>query len=245
MTTLPEPLQVRRATVADAALLAALGASTFAETWAEHNTPEDMAAYLAEAFGEEKQREELADEGTVYLIAEAGGEALGYARLHWHEAPGCVSGPAPVELVRLYVRRAWHDRKAGAALMVEAMEEARRRGAGTMWLGVWPQNFRALRFYRAWGFGEVGRKPFRIGDDVSEDLILARLIFRAVLKSVYMVAAVVEPILRVGFTDPRQGMGQRVVQGLPGAGGGGAQPRFEFAERQFDGVEIRRIRRQE
>ena len=44
------PHTIRRAAIDDAAALSHLGATTFRETFAGENTPEDMARYLAEAF---------------------------------------------------------------------------------------------------------------------------------------------------------------------------------------------------
>jgi len=41
---------LRRATIADAALIAEIGAHTFADTFADDNQPDDMAAYLASSF---------------------------------------------------------------------------------------------------------------------------------------------------------------------------------------------------
>ena len=51
---------IRRAVAVDAGLLAELGARTFYESFAADNTPENMAAYLAESFGPDKQAAELA-----------------------------------------------------------------------------------------------------------------------------------------------------------------------------------------
>src|SRR5436305_6994624 len=72
------PVTVRRADVADASTLAELAASTFTETFAEANTPEDFAAYMAAAFGESIQRAELEDENSTVFLAERDGEAVGY-----------------------------------------------------------------------------------------------------------------------------------------------------------------------
>ena len=47
---------VRTATAADAETLAELGLRTFRETFEAHNTPEDMALYLAEHFGAPSSR---------------------------------------------------------------------------------------------------------------------------------------------------------------------------------------------
>ena len=65
--------RVRPATIADASQLSRLGATTFRDTFADANTPEDMARYLAEAFTPERQAAEIADPTGVVLLAERDG----------------------------------------------------------------------------------------------------------------------------------------------------------------------------
>ena len=67
---------------------------------------------------------------------------------------------------------------------------------------------------------------------------------RAVLRSVYVVATMVKPVFRVGFGHPFRGLLDDRLQGVAGAGLGGAEPGFELAEGQFDGIEVGRVRRQ-
>jgi ribosomal protein S18 acetylase RimI-like enzyme len=165
---------VRRATSADASLLAELGARTFYETFAKDNKPEDMAAYLAASFSPQIQAAELADPQSFFFIAEIDGAAGGYAQLRAGLVEKCVSGPKPVELVRLYVSQQWLGRGVGEALMRACVEEARRAGYETMWLGVWEDNQRAQRFYRKWGFQVVGEHIFQVGSDPQTDLIMER-----------------------------------------------------------------------
>ncbi len=176
----PEPI-VRRASAADAAALAALGARTFHETFADSHDAGHMAVYLAEAFAPARIAAEIADPAVVYLAAWlAGGrqgepaEAVGYAKLETGEPPGCVGGPRPIELVRLYVDAALHGRGVAAALMAACFEGARRLGRETIWLGVWDRNPRARRFYEKWGFREVGVKPFQFAGEMMEDLVMER-----------------------------------------------------------------------
>ena len=72
------PVVTRPARPEDAALLAELGASTFVETFERANTPENFAAYMAVAFGEAVQREELEDPGTTVFFAERDADVVGY-----------------------------------------------------------------------------------------------------------------------------------------------------------------------
>jgi ribosomal protein S18 acetylase RimI-like enzyme len=160
-------MQIRIATAADAALLAELSERTFRETFAADNTPENMAAYLASAFSESIQAAELADEATIFLIAEIEGAPVGYAKLQ-------LDGDDTIEINRLYAATERIGSGVGAALMQASLDEASRRGREKVWLAVWDQNQRARAFYQKWGFEQVGSKPFVLGDDVQTDLVLTR-----------------------------------------------------------------------
>lgn len=164
---------IRPATPEDAAVLADLGIRTFRETFEAVSSPENLAAFLAGAYGEAIQRAELADPARPARVLELDGVPCGFLQLRLgHREPG-VPGERPVELQRIYVLRAAQGGGRGAALMAEAVAMARAWGADTLWLGVWENNHRALAFYARSGFREVGEHVFRIGDQVDRDLLLA------------------------------------------------------------------------
>src|SRR5436190_37475 len=96
-------LRLRRARPADAALLATLAAKTFTETFGPVNRPEDVAAHLATYYGVVQQARELADDAYFTLLMETDEGFAAYAQVRRHAPPPCVTGPAPIELYRLYV----------------------------------------------------------------------------------------------------------------------------------------------
>lgn len=167
-------LTIRYANPEDAGLLAELGARTFSETFAADNSPEDMATYLATAFNPTRQTVELHDPTSTFFIAEVDGLATGYALLHAGEPAEGVEGPKPIELLRLYVLREWLGRGVGEALMRMCIDEARRVGHETIWLGVWERNGRAQAFYRKWNFREVGEHIFQLSSDPQRDILMER-----------------------------------------------------------------------
>jgi diamine N-acetyltransferase len=169
-----DAVTIREAAPGDAEMLARLGAKTFSDAFAAFNTEADMAAYLESAFGPAIQAAELEDPAGAFLVAESGGEAVGYARLRGGPAPECVAGPEPVEIERVYVLQEWKGTGAAAALMTACLEKARARGFRTIWLGVWERNDRAVAFYRKWGFDVVGSKVFVVGSDPQNDLVMER-----------------------------------------------------------------------
>lgn len=163
---------IRVAADADAPVLAELARRTFYDTFAASNDPADMELYLSQAYGPDQQGREISDPSMTTLLVEHESEAIAYAQLRNDHVPECVTGPAPIELWRFYVRHGWHGRGVAQSLMERVMLEARHRGAQTMWLGVWERNDRARAFYRKCGFVEVGDHIFLFGTDPQTDLVM-------------------------------------------------------------------------
>lgn len=165
---------IRRAATEDAAALSELAARIFFDTFVPYNTPEDMDAFLASSYTEARQRSEIADPSITTLLATCDGALAGYAQVQEGDAPACVTGPAPIQLKRLYVDKSLHGKGVAQRLMDEVENVARQRGARTLWLGVWEQNDRALAFYGKYGFRPVGEEDFHVGVDRQTDLVLER-----------------------------------------------------------------------
>ncbi len=163
---------VRRAEPGDAALLAILGARLFEQTFGADSDPDDLAAHLTRTFSPEIQRREIEGPSHVYFVAEVDGEAVGYALLRESSPPSCVTGPDPIELGRIYVDRERQGSGAAEALLRGLLVEARARRAGTVWLGVWGWNRRAVRFYEKFGFRDVGTHTFWFGNDPQTDQVM-------------------------------------------------------------------------
>jgi diamine N-acetyltransferase len=163
-------ITIRTGRPADAGMLAALGAQTFTDAYAGDVPAGALAAFVSAEFSPQVQAGELADEAGRFFIAEAGGEPVAYAYVR--EVPG-ESG-AVLELARIYARPDWIGQGVGRMLMGACVQEAVRRGVGTIRLTVWTENARAIAFYRRMGFVEVGREPFQLGSEAQVDLILER-----------------------------------------------------------------------
>jgi diamine N-acetyltransferase len=167
-------LRIRHGVAGDAVRLAELAASTFHDTFADSNDADDLALYMAQAYGVEQQGGELADPRIETLLVESDGTLIAYAMIRDEPPPECVAGPAPIELWRFYVRKEWHGRGVAQRLMAAVDGRVREKGARTLWLGVWEQNFRAQAFYRKNGFVDVGSHIFLVGTDPQTDRIYVR-----------------------------------------------------------------------
>ena len=165
--------EIRHATAADAAPLAAFAARCFSDTYATVNDPVDMALHLARTFGPDIQAREIADPSGACLLARNGAAVVGYAVIRDGPAHPSVAGPRPCEVRRFYVDHAWHGRGLASALMMAARADAAARGAATLWLSAWEHNPRALGFYAKMGFRDVGVATFMLGGAAQTDRVLA------------------------------------------------------------------------
>jgi len=166
-------IAIRRAGPPDAARLAALAERTFVDTFGADNDPEDMEAYVAQAFGEVRQRGELLDPTISVFLAERDDETVGYVMLR-DEPHADVPARHAVEIARLYATREAMGTGVGTALMHAAFAEAAALGAGAVWLGVWERNARAIAFYTRHGFRDVGVQHFQLGADRQCDRVMRR-----------------------------------------------------------------------
>jgi GNAT superfamily N-acetyltransferase len=166
----------RRALAADAELLLEFAARTYYETFAPLNTPGNMQAYMTTAFNPSQFKEEFNHPDAIFLLAEIESKLAGYAKLLADQAPQCVTGAAPIEIVRFYIDRPWQGSGLASALMEACLDEAKQEGFGTVYLGVWEKNERAKAFYRKWDFKRAGQHIFYMGDDPQVDWWMMRRI---------------------------------------------------------------------
>jgi ribosomal protein S18 acetylase RimI-like enzyme len=171
-------LKIRFATAGDAETLARIAWKSFYDAFADHpkNAPEDLKAYMDEAFSVEAISAEIADDDVIFFVAEFGGELIGYAKLKQNSREDCVSGENPLELCRLYSLNEYIGKGIGKSLMLKCLEFAKERGHDFMWLGVWEYNFRAQEFYKKFGFDKCGEHIFQLGSDTQTDWVFQKKI---------------------------------------------------------------------
>jgi GNAT superfamily N-acetyltransferase len=165
-------MNIRYGTTGDAKMLAELGERTFYDTFANHNTPENIDAYLKKSFSPEIQFNELSQSDVIFLIAEFEDIPIGYAQLVLNSEDEAIKRIKPLEIRRIYASKEYLGKGVGKALIQATISEARQRGCDCIWLGVWEKNQRAIDFYKKWGFREVGTHIFSVGDDPQNDFVM-------------------------------------------------------------------------
>jgi ribosomal protein S18 acetylase RimI-like enzyme len=165
---------IRRATVDDAATVSALAARTFTAAFGPQYPPEDLQAFIAEAYAEERQRAILAHPDYAIWLLEDAGEAVGHAAAGPCGLPHPEADPGDGELKRLYLLPSHQNRGHGERMFQVVTDWLLRDGPRTLWIGVYSENPGAQRFYARHGFERVGEYRFPVGRVLDLEYILRR-----------------------------------------------------------------------
>lgn len=170
------PCSLRKATLEDTTAIANLGSYVYTLTFGHSVSPEDLSAYLDEAYSREATAKEITNPDKDLIVAtDNQDQIIGFALLTRGTTESCLEGlHKTIELQRLYVHPKAHGGGVGKLLAncVEAM--ARRQGSEHLWLGVWEENVKAIKVYEKLGFKRVGSHNFRTGQVVQTDLIMLK-----------------------------------------------------------------------
>jgi GNAT superfamily N-acetyltransferase len=163
----------RRAGAEDAGALGLLGAATFLETYALTLNGPDIVTHCAKHHAPEVYARWIADPNCAVWLAEAGeGQtAVGFSVLTSPDLPGAEAGD--LELRRIYVLAPFQGFGLGRTFVQLAADEARRRGARRLLLGVYGVNEAAMAFYARMGFEQIGTREFVVGQKTCFDYVLA------------------------------------------------------------------------
>lgn len=154
-------------------MLVELGIRTFTDTYGHANDAAELAAHAAGTYNAAELTSALSDPLVTYLIAEIGGQPVGFARLALESIEDGVDAARPAEVNQLYVVAEHHGKGVGRALLTECVDRARGAGCDVLWLGVWDANPKAIAFYERFGLRRVGTHDFRLGTELQTDLLMA------------------------------------------------------------------------
>lgn len=167
-------LQLIKATINELETVRRLGIETFFESFADLNTKENMAAYLATGFSVEKVTSELENPSSEFHLAYFNNELIGYLKINHGPAQTELKDGTSLEIERIYVLKAHQGKKIGQLLFEKAVNIARQHHYQSIWLGVWEKNEKAIGFYTRNGFIAFDRHLFALGDDIQTDLMMRR-----------------------------------------------------------------------
>ena len=152
--------------------LQSLSRQTFAETFSDSNSKENMNKYLTENLSIEKLSEELNNENAHFFFIKDGERNIGYLKLNMGPSQTEMKDETALEIERIYVIQEYQGKKVGQQLYEKAIQVAKEKKAQYVWLGVWEENHKAIQFYNKNGFQVFDKHVFVLGDEKQTDLMM-------------------------------------------------------------------------
>jgi ribosomal protein S18 acetylase RimI-like enzyme len=163
------PLQIMRADVSNAAMIATIGKKAFRASF-EHlfKSREELFEYLEYTYDPVKLAKSIRKENNYYFLAWLNGEPVGFAKVKKDSLNDQIESISQIELQKIYVLKECQGRGVGTALLNEVKNLARDIYPDYIWLDTHISNEKAIRLYERSGFKKIGKYHFTIGTQVFE-----------------------------------------------------------------------------
>jgi ribosomal protein S18 acetylase RimI-like enzyme len=163
---------IRLAQAEDLPTLAYIAGKTFMETYTDAEERENNLAYVQAMLNETKWREALENpHQTIFLLFEQA-RLVGFAHLDRETLPTALAGKQALQLKRLYLLQTVHGKGAGKLLMKHCKAFALQEGFDSLWLIVWEDNTKAVRFYEKQRFQRIGTHTFKVLEKEYDDWLM-------------------------------------------------------------------------
>ena len=157
-------ITIERATEKDASLLSEIGKTTFIESHGSSASNTEIGNYVARTYLPEVLHDELLDHNNIYHILYLDGQPAGFSKIILNTTYDKSNENNLTKLERLYFLRKYYDLKLGRKLFEFILELVRAHNQDGIWLYVWTENPRAIRFYENCGFIINGKHSFKISE---------------------------------------------------------------------------------
>ncbi|MEH6512160.1 MAG: GNAT family N-acetyltransferase [Maribacter arcticus] len=165
-------LTYTKCSLTDLQQLRQISEQTFVTAFEKDNDPNDFKNYIENAFALEQIKEELLNPDSDFFFVYSNNEILGYFKLNVGVAQSDIKQDDSIELERIYVLVENQGLGLGEVFLNHIKNVALKRKKKMLWLGVWEQNIRAIKFYERQGFRKFDTHPYFIGSDEQTDWLM-------------------------------------------------------------------------
>lgn len=165
-------ISLRLASSEDVPELQHIAQQTFRDTFLEHNTEENINDYLLTKLSVETLKAELQDTNSRFFFAVIDNHIVGYLKVNFGLAQTELQDNTGLEIERIYITKEYQGKKVAPVLFEKALQIAREASLKFVWLGVWEENKRAIKFYEKNGFNVFDTHVFTLGNEKQTDYLM-------------------------------------------------------------------------
>ena len=157
-------MEIRKATLSDVTALSDLAIRSFMPAHGHSSPAEDISTYVQSNFSASQLHSKIEDNTNTFFILFDNEKMIGYYKINLNLASSMISSKEVTYMSRLYVLPDYYGKGAGKKLVEHSIDIAKKNKQLGMWLKVWTENHRAIRFYKKQGFEILGEELFKISE---------------------------------------------------------------------------------
>ncbi|MCH2234185.1 MAG: GNAT family N-acetyltransferase [Crocinitomicaceae bacterium] len=158
-----DEIKIVRATSEDATLIAELGEKTFWESHGNSAEKKHVQNFIDNVYNPTAQRKELLDKLNEVYIIYCNNQPAGFSKIIFNSPHEIISGKInTTKFDRIYILKEFYGQGIGKALFDFNVDLAKKNQQTGLWLFVWVENKRAVRFYETCGFEKIGVHEYRL-----------------------------------------------------------------------------------
>ncbi|MEW7280420.1 GNAT family N-acetyltransferase [Aquimarina sp. 2201CG1-2-11] len=170
-------IKIKIASKTDIEVLALLGRLTWAESHGHYiEDKNDVSKYLNENFSVFKTKQNVNNPKQIFYIIYVDDLPVGYAKLVLDASNENITSPNSCQLERIFILNDFIPLKIGQRLLTFVEKQAKKMQLDTMWLTVYIENNRAIRFYERNEFKNVGELNFIVNGKGYENIVFSKTI---------------------------------------------------------------------
>ena len=177
MTNLNTDIQV--GTPENAEAISALAIQVFLDTYATEGVRPDLAAEAFSEYSKEQFLLRLEEPNRTFLIAKQNDGIIGFAELRIRSLIPPALEVEGAELVRLYIQPKFQRLGIGQELLIEVEQVVLAHKGNLLWFTVWEKNERAICFYGANGYNEIGTTKYEFQGNIYGNKVLSKVLHTA------------------------------------------------------------------
>lgn len=149
---------------------------TFRAAWQAQNLTEEFERYCAHSFTLESLKKEMDNPVSAFYFAELNDQTVGYLKLNRGITPPEWNFPPEhtLHLERIYIDPKQQSKGFGTSLLHFAEFVARDEERPYIWLSVWQEAPRSIRFYEKNGYKIHGTEDFWLDTECQTDWVMAK-----------------------------------------------------------------------
>ena len=155
-------ITIRKATIEDVDILSSLSKEAFLPAHGHSAPKKDISSYIQANFSVDNFKKEIKNSAFEYYLIYHTSNIAGFSKVIFNYPTHHIAHVKVTKMERLYLLKEFYGLEIGLKLMDFNTKLAQKKEQSGIWLEVWIENFRAIKFYKKVGFEIVGKANFTV-----------------------------------------------------------------------------------